>query len=120
MIDLLSNKILDLIGQWLDDKDLKVAIMVCELLQDIFFPIYLKRNEFSPRKAFISLKGLSKFQAFKSYHCFPHPPRQPAYLSAIFSRDADIDAELSCLAYGLAQFPARAFHSISLYLSRYN
>ena len=32
MIDLLPNEILDLIGQWLDDEDLKVATMVCELL----------------------------------------------------------------------------------------
>jgi hypothetical protein len=119
MIDLLPNEILDLIGQWLDDEDLKVATMVCELLRDIFFPIYLKRNKFSPRQGFITLKGLSNFRVFKSYHRFPHPPQQ-AYLSAIFSRDADADAELSCLAYALAQFPARAFRYISLYFSRYN
>jgi hypothetical protein len=119
MIDLLPNEILDLVGQWLDDEDLKVTTMVCELFRDIYFPIYLKRNKFSPRRAFISLKGLSNFRAFKSYHRFPHRPRQ-AYLSAFFSRDADADTELSCLAYALAQFPARAFRSISLYFSRYN
>jgi len=118
MIDLLPNEILDLIGQWLDDEDVRVATMVCELLRAIFLPIYLKRNEFSPGRNFIPLKGLSKFRAFKSYHRFPHPPRY-AYLSAVFSRE-DTDAELSCLAYALAQFPARTFRSISLYFTRYN
>jgi hypothetical protein len=119
MVDLLPNEILDLVGQWLDYEALKVATMVCRLLRDMFFLIYLKRNKFSPRQCFISLKGLSKFRAFKSYHRFPHPPRK-AYLSAIFSRDADTDAELSCLAYALARFPATAFHSISLCFFRYN
>jgi hypothetical protein len=118
MIDLLPNEILDLIGQWLDDEDLKVATMVCELFRDIFFPKYLRRNEFSPRQSFISLKGLSNFRVFRSYHRFPHRPR--AHLSAFFSRDVDADTELSCLVYALAQFPARAFRSISLYFSRYN
>ena len=42
------------------------------------------------------------------------------YLSAYFSRGADADTELSCLAYALAQFPARAFRSISLCFSCYN
>lgn len=119
MIDLLPNEILDLVGQWLDDEDLKVTTMVCELFRDIFFPIYLKRNKFSPHQCFISLKGLSKFRAFRSYHRFPHRPRQ-AYLSAFLSRDADTAAELSCLAYALAQLPARAFRSIALYFSCYN
>jgi hypothetical protein len=120
MIDLLPNEILDLIGHWLDDEDLKVATMVCELLRDIFFPIYLKRNKLSPRESFITLKGLSNFQVFKSYHRFPHLPRQ-AYLSAIFSRDADTtNTELSYLTYALAQSPARVFRYICLYLSRYN
>src|SRR5208282_3856084 len=73
---------------------------------------------FSPGQNFIPLKGLSKFRAFKSYHRFPHPPRY-AYLSAVFSRE-DTDAELSCLAYALAQFPARTFRSISLYFTHYN
>ena len=119
MIDLLPNEMLDLVGQWLDDKDLKVATMVCRLFRDIFFPIYLRRNEFSPRQSFISLKGLSNFKVFRSYHRFPHRPWR-AHLSAFFSRDADADSELSCLAYALAQFPARAFRSISLCFSRYN
>ena len=61
MINLLPNKILDLIGQWLDNKDLKVATMVCKLLQDIYFLIYLKHNKFSPHQSFISLKGLSSY-----------------------------------------------------------
>jgi hypothetical protein len=119
MIDLLPNEILDLVGQWLDDKDLKVATMVCELFQDIFFPIYLRRNNFSPCQGFISLKGLSDFRVFRSYHRFPHRPCR-AHLSAYFSRDGDADAEILCLAYALAQFPARTFRSISLRLSRYN
>ena len=93
--------------------------MVCELFQDIFFPKYLTFNEFSSCQSFISLKGLSKFKVFRSYHCFPHQPWWP-YLSTFFSRDADADTELSCLAYALAQFPARAFHSISLCFSHYN
>jgi hypothetical protein len=118
MINLLPNKILDLIGQWLNNKDLKVTTMVCKLLQDIFFPIYLKHNKFSPRQSFISLKGLSSYGVFKSYYCFPHPPQQ-AYLSTFFSMDANTDTELSCLAYALAQFPARVFGSISLCFSHY-
>jgi hypothetical protein len=118
MIDLLPNEILDLVGQWLDDEDLKVATMVCELFRDIFFPKYLRRNGFSPREVFISLKGLSNFRAFRSYHRFPHRPWR--ILSVFFSRDADADTELSCLAYALAQFPARAFRSISLCFPRYN
>jgi hypothetical protein len=61
MIYLLPNKILDLVGQWLDDEDLKIATMVCKLLQDIFFPIYLRHNRFSPCQSFITLIGLSKF-----------------------------------------------------------
>ena len=93
--------------------------MVCELFWDIFFPKYLTCNEFSSCQSFISLKGLSKFKVFQSYHCFPHQPWWP-YLSTFFSRDADADTELSCLAYALAQFPARAFHSISLCFSHYN
>jgi hypothetical protein len=93
--------------------------MVCELFRDIFFPIYLRRNEFFPGQGFISLKGLSNFRVFRSYHRFPRRPRQ-AYLSAFFSRDADTDAELFCLAYALAQFPARTFRTISLCFSRYN
>lgn len=119
MIDLLPNEILDLVGQWLDDEDLKVAIMVCVLFRDIFSPKYLRRNEFSPRQSFISLKGLSKFRVFQSYHRFPHRPRRLS-LSACFSRDADADTELSYLAYALAQFPARAFRSISLCFTHYN
>jgi len=121
MIDILPNEILDLVGQWLDDEDLKIATMVCELLRDIFFPIYLRRNTFSPRQSFISLDGLSKFQAFKSYHRFPFPdlPRH-AYLSAYFSKDADADAEILCLAYALAQFRARTFRAITLCFYRYN
>ena len=118
MINLLPNKILDLIGQWLDKKDLKVTTMVCKLLWDIFFPIYLKRNKFSPCQSSISLKGLSSYRVFKSYHHFLHPPWQ-AYLSAFFSMDANTDTELSCLAYALVQFPARAFGSISLCFSHY-
>ena len=93
--------------------------MVCELFRDIFFPKYLRRNEFSSRQSFISLKGLSKFKVFRSYHRFPHRPWRP-HLSAFFSRDADADTELLCLAYALAWFPARAFRSISLCFSRYN
>ena len=93
--------------------------MVCELFRDIFFPIYLRRNKLSPGKGFISLKGLSNFRAFRSYHRFPLRPSQ-AHLFAIFSRDADTDAEVLCLAYALAQFPARAFRAISLCFSRYN
>jgi hypothetical protein len=119
MIDSLPNEILDLVGQWLDDQDLKVATMVCKLFRDIFFPKYLKRNKFSPRQSFISLRGLSDFRVFRSYHRFPYRPWR-AHLSAFFSRDADADIELSCLAYALAQFPARPFRSISLYFSRYN
>src|ERR1700735_2768801 len=119
MIDLLPNEILDLVGQWLDDEDLKVTTMVCELFRDIFFPKYLRRNEFSPRQSFISLKGLSKFRVFQSYHRFPHRPWRLS-LSVCFSRDVDADTELSCLAYALAQFPARAFRSISLCFTRYN
>jgi len=119
MIDLLPNEILDLVGQWLDDKDLKVATMVCELFRDIFFPIYLRRNNFSPRQGFISLKGLSDFRVFRSYHRFPHRPWR-SHLSAHFSRDADADTEILCLAYALAQFPASSFRSISLRFSRYN
>ena len=92
--------------------------MVCKLLQDILFLIYLKCNKFPPCQSFISLKGLSSYQVFKSYHCFPHPPWQ-AYLSAFFGINANTDTELSCLAYALAQFPARAFSSISLYFSHY-
>ena len=118
MINLLPNEILDLIGQWLDNKDLKVATMVCELLQDIFFSIYLKCNKFSPCQSFISLKGLSSYRVFKSYHYFLHPPWQ-AYLSAFFGMDANTDTQLSCLAYALAQFPARAFGSISLCFPHY-
>jgi hypothetical protein len=118
MIDLLPNKILNLIGQWLDNKDLKVTTMACKLLWDIFFPIYLKCNKFSPCQSFISLKGLSSYQVFKSYHCFSHPPWQ-AYLSTFFSMDANTDTELSCLAYTLAQFPARAFGSILLCFSHH-
>jgi hypothetical protein len=34
MTDLLPNEILDLVGQWLDDKDLKITTMVCKLLCD--------------------------------------------------------------------------------------
>jgi hypothetical protein len=109
----------DLVGQWLDDEDLKVATMVCELFRDIFFPKYLRRNKFSPRQSFISLQGLSNFRVFRSYHRFPHRPWRP-YLSAYFGRDADADRELSCLAYALAQFPAGAFRSISLCFSSYN
>jgi hypothetical protein len=93
--------------------------MVCELFRDIFFPKYLRRNKFSPHRSFISLEGLSNFRVFRSYHRFPHQPWRP-HLSAYFSRDADADAELSCLAYALAQFPAGAFRSISLCFSRYN
>ena len=118
MINLLPNKILNLIGKWLDNKDLKVATMVCKLLWDIFLPIYLKRNEFSPHQSFISLKGLSSYWVFKSYHCFLHPPQQ-AYLSTFFGMDANTDTELLCLAYALVQFPARAFGSISLCFSHY-
>ena len=92
--------------------------MVCKLFRDIFFPKYLRRNGFSPREVFISLKGLSNFRAFRSYHRLPHRPWR--ILSAFFSRDADADTELSCLAYALAQFPARAFRSISLCFPRYN
>ena len=116
MIDLLPNEILDLVGQWLDDKDLKIATMVCELFRDIFFPIYLRRNNFSPSQSFISLKGLSDFRVFRSYHRFSHLPWR-AYLFAHFSRDVDADTEISCLAYALAQFPARTFRSISLRFS---
>lgn len=121
IIDLLPNEILDLVGQWLDDKDLKVATMVCELFRDVFFPIYLRRNEFSPGQGFISLKGLSNFRVFRSFHRFPRRP-QRAHLSAFFSRDADADAdaELLCLAYALAQLPAGAFHAISLCFPHYN
>ena len=119
MIDLLPNELLDRVGQWLDDDDLKVATMVCELFRDIFFPQYLRRNNLSPRQVFISLKGLSNFRAFRSYHRFPHRPRR-AHLSTFFSRDADADTEISCLAYALAQLPARTFRSISLCFSRYN
>jgi hypothetical protein len=90
--------------------------MVCKLFGDIFFPKYLRRYEFSPCQRLISLKGLSTFRVFRSYHRFPHIPR--ALLSADFSRDADADTELSCLAYALEQFPARAFRSISLCFSR--
>ena len=93
--------------------------MVCELFRDIFFPKYLRRNDFSPRQSFISLRGLSRFKVFRSYHRFPHRPWR-AHLSAFFSRDADTGTELLCLAYALAQFPARAFRSISLHFSRYN
>ena len=93
--------------------------MVCELFRDIFFPKYLRCNEFSSRQSFISLKGLSKFKVFRSYHRFPHRPWRP-HLFAFFSRDADADTELLCLAYALAWFPARAFRSISLCFSRYN
>jgi hypothetical protein len=92
--------------------------MVCELFRDIFFPIYLKRNNFSPCRSYVSVKGLSNFRVFKSYHRFPHRPRHAYYLSAFFSGDAD--AELSCLVYALAQLPATAFHSISLYFSPHN
>jgi hypothetical protein len=115
MINLLPNEILDLVGQWLDDEDLKIATIICKLLQDIFFPIYLRHNKFSPRQSFITLIGPSKFRVFKSYHCFPHLPLQ-AYLSAHFSMDADTDAEISCLAYALVQFPTRAFCSTYLAL----
>jgi hypothetical protein len=96
--------------------------MVCELFRDIFSPIYLRRNKFSPGQCFISLKGLSNFRVFRSYHRFPHRPHRPwrAHLSAFFSRDADTDAELLCLAYALAQFPAGAFRAISLCFSHYN
>ena len=59
------------------------------------------------------------FRAFRSYHCFPHRP-QWAHLSTFFSRDADADTESSCLAYALAQLPARAFRSISICFSHYN
>ena len=38
MIDLLPIDLLDLVRQWLDDDDLKVATMVCELFRDIFYP----------------------------------------------------------------------------------
>ena len=93
--------------------------MVCELFRDIFFPIYLRRNKFSPGHGFISLKGLSSFRAFRSYHRFPHRPWQ-AHLSAFFSSDADTISELLCLAYALVQFPARAFRTISLCFSRNN
>ena len=93
--------------------------MVCELFRDIFFPKYLRRNKFSPRQSFISLKGLSNFRTFRSYHRFPHRPRRVT-LSAVFSRDADADTELLCLAYALAQFPATALRSISLCFPRYN
>ena len=110
---------LDQVGQWLDDEDLKVATMVCKLFQDIFFCKYLRCNKFSPHQSFISLQGLSNFRVFWSYHHFSHWPWQP-YLSAYFSRGADADTELLCLAYALAQFPARAFRSISLCFSRYN
>ena len=109
---------LDQVGQWLDDEDLKVATMVCKLFRDIFFPKYLRCNKFS-HQSFISLQGLSSFRVFRSYHRFPHRPWWP-YLSTYFSRGADADTELSCLAYALAQFPARAFRSISLCFSRYN
>lgn len=119
IIDLLPNEMLDLVGQWLDDEDLKVATMVCGLFRDIFFPKYLRRFKFSPRQSFISLQGLSNFRVFRSYHRFPHRPWRP-YLSVHFSRDTDADTELSCLAYALAQFPAGAFRSISLCFSRYN
>src|SRR5882762_1762303 len=118
MIDLLPNEMLDLVGEWLDDEDLKVATMVCELFRDIFYPKYLKRNKFSPRQGFISLKGLKNFRGFRSFHRFPH--RRRTHLSALFSRDADADTELSCLAYALAQLPVRSFRSISLCFSRYN
>jgi hypothetical protein len=93
--------------------------MVCELFHDIFFPQYLRRNNFPPRQRFISLKGISNFKIFRSYHRLPHRSCQ-AHLSAIFSKDGDADTELSCLAYALAQFPARAFRSISLCFFRYN
>jgi hypothetical protein len=93
--------------------------MVCALFRDIFFPIYLRRNKFSPDHVYISLKGLSNFRAFRSYHRFPYRPRR-AHLSAFFSRDGDTDTELLCLAYALAQFPAGAFRTISLCFSRYN
>ena len=119
MVDLLPNELIDLVGQWLDDNDLKVATMVCKLFRDIFSPKYLRRNNFSPRQAFISLKGLSSFRVFRSYHRFSHRPWW-AHLSTFFSRDADLDTELSCLSYALAQFPARAFRSILLCFSRYN
>lgn len=119
MIDLLPNEIIDLVGQWLDDEDLKVATMVCELFRDIFFPEYLRRNRFSPRQVYISLKGLSNFRVFRSYHRFPHRPWR-AHLSAHFSRDAEADTEMLCLAYALSQFPAKAFRSISLHFSHYN
>jgi hypothetical protein len=82
MIDLLPNEIVDLIGQWLDDGDLKVATMVCELFRDIFFPKYLRRNEFSPRQSFISLKGLSNFRVFDLIIAF-HIDRGPT--SPLFS-----------------------------------
>lgn len=118
MVNLLPNEIIDLVGQWLDDEDLKVATMVCELFRDIFFPKYLRRNNFSPRQVLISLKGLSNFKVFRSYHRFPSRPWR-AHLSAVFSRDADANTELSYLAYALAQFPARAFRSISLRFSRF-
>ena len=119
IIDILPIEILDLVGQWLDDEDLKVATMVCELFRDIFFPKYLRRNNFSPQQYFISLKGLSNFKVFRSYHRFPRRPRR-ATLSAVFSRDADADTELSCLSYALSQFPATSFRSISLCFSRYS
>ena len=92
--------------------------MVCELFWDIFFPKYLRHNKFSPRRSFISLNGLSNFRAFRSYHCLPHWPWH--HLSAFFSRGADTDTELRCLAYALAQLPARAFCSILLCFSCYN
>ena len=69
-------------------------------------------------KFYITQRAL-KFKVFQSYHCFPHWPWQP-YLSTFFSRDADADTELLCLAYALVQFSARAFCSISLCFSHYN
>ena len=91
--------------------------MVCKLFGHIFFPRYLRRYKFSPCQSRISLIGLSTFRAFRSYHRFPHRTR--AILSAEFSRDADADTEFSCLAYALAQFPAKTFRCISLYFRRH-
>ena len=111
MIDLLPNKILDLIGQWLDNEDPKVATMVCKLLWNIFFPIYLVKVLYHS-KGFQVIKFPNLIITFHIHH------GKPTSL-LFFGMDANTDTELSCLAYALVQFPARAFGSISLCFSHY-
>lgn len=117
-IESLPIELLCLVGDELDIEELYPLTLVCQLFQDIFFPLYLVRRGFPPGQMYVHLQSCQDFKSFQSFHRSRDLP-SGAYLSATFGRKVNSDSAVRALTYTLSRIPPRTFTSICLHFSRH-